>query len=125
MNHSKKASFGIELIGMINIIALIAVIIIDYKIIKPVLENRVLKVGTDWRQMDELTSMNLKEFNQYTNFKLIIEAYQEENQLSCEDMEAIIRSPDRSKTYLQCTELGPKEVQFFVPNNIEKDAKMF
>jgi len=44
--------------------------------------------------------MNLKEFNQYTNFKFNIEAYQEQNSLSCEDMEAIIRSPDRSKTYL-------------------------
>jgi len=65
------------------------------------LKNDILKIGTDWRQFDgELNSMNLKEFNQYTNFKFNIEAYQEQNSLSCEDMEAIIRSPDRSKTYL-------------------------
>ena len=75
LNHQGKNSFGLRTIGIINSIVLLVVVIINFKILKPVLEGKILKIGTDWKPMDELKSINLHEFNLYTNFKLSIKAY--------------------------------------------------
>jgi hypothetical protein len=47
--HKNQNSFTIELIGLFNLILILIIFSIDIKILSPVLNNEVMKIGTDWR----------------------------------------------------------------------------
>ena len=59
LHHKEQDFFTIEILGLFNLILIIILFSIDIKILRPVLNNEVMKIGTDWRQMDQIESMSL------------------------------------------------------------------
>ena len=71
-----------------------------------------MKVGTDYRNMDEIPVMTLTEFDYHTNFKITIESIAVWSDLTCTDMEAVVKTDDNSKVNLDCTEIKDTSVSF-------------
>ena len=75
-----------------------------------------MKVGTDYRTMDEMPVMTMTEFNYHTNFQITIEAITQWSDLTCADMEAVVKTDDNKKVNLECKEKKGKQVSFKLPD---------
>jgi hypothetical protein len=104
MHHRGQSSFTLEFTGLIYLVLYIFLFSVDLKILKPVISNEVMKVGTDYKEMDTIPEITLEKFNYYTNMKITIESITMWEDLTCSDMEGIIKSDNNVRLNLECIE---------------------
>jgi len=104
MHHRGQSSFTLEFTGLIYLVLYVFLFSVDLKILEPVISNEVMKVGTDYKEMDTIPELTLEKFNYYTNMKITIESIKMWEDLTCSDMEGIIKSDNNVRVNLECVE---------------------
>ena len=75
MNHRGRSAYSFECLGLLYLIIYIALAITNIKILAPVFNGDVVKVGTDYSPVDmEDFEMTISEFNKNINLSLTIES---------------------------------------------------
>lgn len=77
LTHRGSKTYTLESLGCVYMLFWIILIISDIAILKPALDNRIMKVGVDQRHLNysELLNPTIAEFNNFTDLEITIKGF--------------------------------------------------
>ena len=77
MTHRGRKVYSLEIVGLIYLIVWIFLIVADFKLLEPIYNNAIRKVGTDEVPMPEGEFLNptIETFNEWADLEIMIQGF--------------------------------------------------